>query len=163
MIMFTADLSWTGPDTETVGKRRERKARERGSVDNSIKTSSSSRSSQVIERDLWWTSGLKKAKDIKSNILRPSSHHSTGSQKNGRSSSKKLELKLPIGLRDSVQQPAWTCPSTLPSVSQSGTPSDDLPIYDVPELEGDSSSRRTNSTEARFSRTFNRKNHMKSR
>jgi hypothetical protein len=153
--MFSADLSWTGPDTETVGKRRERKARERGSVDNSIKTSST-RSSQVIERELWWTSGLKKAKDIKSNILRPASHHSTGSQKNGRYGSKKFELKLPIGLRDPIQEPAWACPSTNPPVSQSGAPFDDLPVHDVPELEGDSSSRRTNSTEARFSRKCNR-------
>jgi hypothetical protein len=151
MIMFSADLSWTGPDTETVGKRRERKARERGSITSSIKTTSSSRSSQVVDRELWWTSGLKKAKDIRSNILRPPSHHSTASQTTVLSGSKKSDPKQPPSPKDPVVTSAWPYLSTLPHNLQSGTPLD----LDVPELEGDSSSRRTNSTEARCSCKFN--------
>jgi hypothetical protein len=149
--MFSADLSWTGPDTETVGKRRERKARERGSINSSIKTTSSSRSSQVIDRELWWTSGLKKARDIKSNILRPSSHHSTTSQATVLSGSKRSDPKQPPSPEDPAVTSAWPHSSTLPHNLLSGTPFD----LDVPELEGDSSSRRTNSTEARCSRKFN--------
>jgi hypothetical protein len=149
--MFSADLSWTGPDTEKVGERRERKARERSSTANSIKTSTSSRSSVVAGRELWWSSGLKKAKGIKSNILRPSSHHSTKSQTTIRSDRKKLEIQLPHNLKDPTLQPHWTYASTLSPTLPSGAPFD-LPVHEVPELEGDSSSRRTNSTEARFSR-----------
>jgi hypothetical protein len=152
--MFSADLSWTGPDTETVGKRRERKARERGSIASSIKTNSSSRSSQVIDRELWWTSGLKKAKDIRSNILRPSSHHSTASQTTVLSGPKRPDPKQPPTPEDPVLNSAWTYPSNLSHNLPSGTPFD-LPVHDVPELEGDSSSRRTNSTEARCSRKYN--------
>jgi hypothetical protein len=104
-----------------------------------------------VDRDLWWTSGLKKAKGIKSNILRPSSHHSNNSQKTVSSKPQDRELRMPEHLTDSTQQPAWTYANTLSPNLPSGT-SFDLPLHEVPELEGDSSSRRTNSTEARFSR-----------
>jgi hypothetical protein len=148
--MFTADLSWSGPNTETVGERRERKVRERSSTAGSIRTSTSSRSSVVVDRELWWASGLKKAKGIKSNILRPSSHHSTKSQTTIRSGPKKLELQLPHNLKDPSLQPAWTYANTLSPTLPSGA-AFDLQTQEVPELDGDSSSRRTNSTEARFS------------
>lgn len=149
--MFTADLSWSGPNTETVGQRRERKARERSSATASIKTSSSSRSSVNADRDLWWTSGLKKAKGIKSNILRPSSHHSSKSQAPSLATPRKSSLKFTEDVRDPTLQPPWTISNTLSPTLPSGAPLDP-PVQDVPELEGDSSSRRTNSTEARDSR-----------
>ncbi|KAH3918503.1 hypothetical protein HBI56_134430 [Parastagonospora nodorum] len=148
--MFTADLSWSGPNTETVGERRERKARERSSVAGSVTTSTSSRSSISGERELWWTSGLKKAKGIKSTILRPSSHHSTRSQTTIRSAQTNQDLQQPHSLKDPTLQPSWTYASTLSTNLPSGAPFD-LPLHEVPELDGDSSSRRTNSTEARFS------------
>ncbi|KAF2034931.1 hypothetical protein EK21DRAFT_97134 [Setomelanomma holmii] len=153
--MFSADLSWTEPDTEKVGERRQRKARERSSTSNSIKTSASSRSSISGERELWWTSGLKKAKDLKPNILiRPSSHRSNNSKKTTRTTPKKPELpnlKLPNSLKDPALQPPWTYATTLSHTLPSGAHFD-LPVHEVPELEGDTSSGRTVSTEARFSR-----------
>ncbi|KAF1915042.1 hypothetical protein BDU57DRAFT_595683 [Ampelomyces quisqualis] len=148
--MFSADLSWSTPNTETVGQRRERKAQERSSTSGSIRTVSSSRSSIVVDRDLWWTSGLKKAKGIRFTILQPSSHHSSNSQRTVHSETNSLEL-LPEDLKDPTQQPPWTYASTLSPTLPSGA-SFDLPVHEVPELEGDLSSRRTNSTEARFSR-----------
>ncbi|KAL5120254.1 hypothetical protein ACEQ8H_001812 [Pleosporales sp. CAS-2024a] len=135
--MFSADLSWGGPDTETVGERRERKARERASTAGSIKTSTSSRSSVVADRDLWWTSGLKKAKSIKSNYLRPSSEHSSTSQATAQSAKKgKLGLQTPDSFENPTLQPEWTYTAPFDSA-----------IDEVPELDGDSSSQRTNSTE----------------
>jgi hypothetical protein len=153
--MFSADvdLSWTGPNTEKVGERRERKARERSSTAGSVRTSSSSQSSVLVDRELWWTSGLRKAKGFKTNLLRPSSHHSTTSQTTVRSISKRLEPKLSNSLKDPTLQPAWTYSTTLSPALPSGAPLDSL-VYEVPELEGDSSSRRTNSTEAHFSRKY---------
>lgn len=151
--MFTADLSWSGPNTETVGQRRERKARERSSATPSIKTSSSSRSSVNNDRELWWTSGLKKAKGIKSNILRPASHHSGKSQTPSLITPRKSSLKFTEDVRDPTLQPAWTFSNTLSPTLPSGAPLDP-PLHDVPELEGDSSSRRTTSTETRDSRKY---------
>jgi hypothetical protein len=153
--MFTADLSWTGPNTEKVGERRERKARERSSTAASIKTSTSSRNSTFADRELWWTSGLKKAKGIKSNILRPSSHRSSSSETSTvRSNPRKSKIDSPHSSRDPTLQPAWTYATTLSPTLPSGAPFD-LPIHDVPELEGDTSSRHTTSTETRFSREYN--------
>lgn len=142
--MFSADLSWTEPNVEKVGERRERKARERSST-GSIKTASSSRSSVSADRELWWTSGLKKAKGLQSSVLRPSSHRSTNSHKTTRSPPKELELQLPDGLKDPTRQPSWTYATTLSPTLPSGA-TFDLPVDEVPELEGDSSSRRTTST-----------------
>lgn len=151
--MFSADLSWTEPNVEKVGERRERKARERSSTAGSIKTSSSSRSSLSADRELWWTSGLKKAKGLQSSILRPSSNRSTNSPRTTRFAPTNLDLDLPQGLKDPTLQPSWTYATTLSPTLPSGAPFD-LPVHEVPELEGDSSSRRTTSTstETRFSR-----------
>jgi hypothetical protein len=149
--MFSADLSWTDPNVEKVGERRERKARERSSTASSIKTTTSSRSSVSADRELWWTSGLKKAKGLQTNILRPSSNRSSASQRVTRSNPRKLDLKILPTLKDPTLQPPWTYATTLSPTLPSGAPFD-LPVHDVPELEGDSSSRRTTSTEARFSR-----------
>ncbi|KAH7095893.1 hypothetical protein FB567DRAFT_42935 [Paraphoma chrysanthemicola] len=148
--MFSADLSWTDPGTEKVGERRERKARERSSTTNSIKTSTSSRSSISGERELWWTSGLKKAKDLKPSILRPTSQRTTNSQTTTRSNSKKSAPKLTHSLKDPALQPPWTYATTLSHTLPSGGQFD-LPLNEVPELEGDTSSGRTASTDARFS------------
>lgn len=152
--MFTADLSWSDPMVEKVGERRERKARERASTAGSFKTTTSSRSSISADRELWWTSGLRKAKGLQSNILRPSSNRSTSSQKTTRSVPKRSDLELPHSLKDPTLQPSWTYASTLSHTLPSGAPFD-LPIDEVPELEGDTSSRRTASTEMRFSRKWN--------
>jgi hypothetical protein len=150
--MFSADLSWTESNVEKVGERRDRKARERSSTAGSIKTSSSSRSSESADRELWWTSGLKKAKGLQSSVLRPSSNRSSSnSQSTTHFVSKKLALKFPQGLKDPTLQPSWTYATTLSPTLPSGAPFD-LPVQEVPELEGDRSSRRTTSTEARFSR-----------
>ncbi|KAH7080453.1 hypothetical protein BKA63DRAFT_407027 [Paraphoma chrysanthemicola] len=149
--MFTADLSWADPGTEKVGERRERKARERSSTTNSIKTSTSSRSSISGDRELWWTSGLKKAKDLKPSILRPMSQRTTNSQTTTRSNSKKSASKPTHSLKDPALQPPWTYATTLSPTLPSGGQFD-LPLNEVPELEGDTSSGRTASTDARFSR-----------
>ncbi|KAF2833325.1 hypothetical protein CC86DRAFT_415059 [Ophiobolus disseminans] len=148
--MFTADLSWSDPNVEKVGERRERKAREQSSIAGSLKTTTSSRSSISADRELWWTSGLKKAKVLHSNIIRPSSKRSNNSPKVARSLPKKLDLKLQPSLKDPTLQPPWTYATTLSPKLPSGARFD-LAIHDVPELEGDNSSRRTTSTEARFS------------
>ena len=150
--MFSADLSWTDPSVEKVGERRERKARERSSTAGSIKTTSS-RSSISADRELWWTAGLKKARGLQSNLRRPSSTRSTDSQKLKRPVSKKLDVKVPDSLKDPTLQPPWTYATTLSPKLPSGAPLD-LPVHEVPELEGDTSSRRTTSTEARFSRKY---------
>jgi len=151
--MFSADLSWTEPNVEKVGERRERKARERSSTAGSIKTTSSSRSSISADRELWWTSGLKRAKGLQSSVLRPSSNRSTNSQRHPQYAQKNLHLELPQGLKDPTLQPSWTYATTLSPTLPSGAPFD-LPVHEVPELEGDSSSRRTTSTstDTRFSR-----------
>ncbi|KAH8730981.1 hypothetical protein GQ44DRAFT_605107 [Phaeosphaeriaceae sp. PMI808] len=154
--MFTADLSWSGPYTETVGERRERKAREHslgvGSCREtcSVKTTASSRSSLNGERELWWTAGLKKARSIKPNMLRPNSHRSTDSQKSPFSGRRNSETQLSHNFKDPTLQPSWTYTTTLSPRLPSGAPID-LPLHEVPGLDADTSSRRTNSTEARFS------------
>ncbi|CAO2650454.1 Nn.00g017460.m01.CDS01 [Neocucurbitaria sp. VM-36] len=147
--MFTADLSWSDPHTEKIGERRERKARERSTTAGSVKTSLSSRSSISVDRELWWTSGLKKAKSIKPNLLRPMTSRSS-SQKTVHANPKKPDLKLTNDFKDPTLQPGWTYSSTLSQTLPSGA-SLDLPEYEVPELEGDTSSRRTDSTGPRLS------------
>jgi hypothetical protein len=149
--MFSADLSWTEPDTEKIGQRRERKARESSGTAGSIMTNTSSRSSRSGDRDTWWTLGLKKA--LSPNTSRPKSRRSTSSQKTVQTNTKKLELRLPSSLKDPVLQPSWTYASTLSPTLPSGA-SFDLPTNDVPELEGDTSSGRTNSTEPRPTRKW---------
>jgi hypothetical protein len=143
--MFATDLQ-LAKEAETVGARRERKARERSTRAASIDTSISSKSSASTERELWWSAGLKKAKNIKPRILRPSTGQSTSSQK----AHKKLDLGLARDFKDPALQPAYTYSSTLSPTLPSG---DSLQFQEseVPELEGDISSRRTGSTLSRFS------------
>lgn len=148
--MFTADLSWRDPLTEKVGERRERKARERSTTAGSVTTSRSSRSSVSIDRELWWTSGLKKAKSMKPSLLRPMTSRSS-SQKTAHAISKKLDPIQTNQFKDPTLQPGWTYSSTLCPTLPSGA-SLDLPEHEVPELEGDTSSRRTDSTGPRLSR-----------
>lgn len=153
--MFSADLSWSDPHTEKVGERRERRARERSTTASSISTSASSKSSVSAERELWWTSGLRKAKGIKPRLssLRHSRSRSTTLQDTDEELPDKQDTKLAHDLTDPTLQPSWTYSSTLPSRLPSGE-SLDFAIHEVPELDGDVSSRYTDSTEPRFSRTF---------
>jgi hypothetical protein len=149
--MFAADLQ-LAKEAETVGARRERKARERSSRTASIDTSTiSSKSSVSTERELWWSAGLKKAKNIKPRILRPSTSRSTSSHKTTPNTMpKKLDLRLARDFKDPALQPSYTYSSTLSPTLPSGD-SLHLQDYEVPELEGDVSSRRTESTRSRFS------------
>ena len=143
--MFATDLQ-LAKEAETVGARRERKARERFTRAASIDTSISSKSSVSTERELWWSTGLKKAKNIKPRILRPSTGRSTSSQK----AHKKLDLRLARDFKHPALQPSYTYSSTLSPTLPSGG-SLQFQESEVPELEGDISSRRTGSTLSRFS------------
>lgn len=149
--MFTADLSWSEHGIETVGERRERKARERASTANSVRTTTSARSSATTDRELWWTSGLKKAKSIKP-MRRPPSHRSTGSQNEVKFTPKKPGDNSPVQQKDPTLQPSWIYASTLSPTLPSGA-SFELPVHEVPDLDTDTSSRRTDSTEPRLSCT----------
>jgi hypothetical protein len=152
--MFSADLSWADATTEKVGERRERKARERSTRAGSIDTSTSSRSSVSADRELWWTSGLKKAKSVRPSILRPTTSRSTSSQKAVPFKPRQPDNARAFQLKDPTLQPGWTYSTTLSPSLPSGTPLD-LPVSEVPELEGDSSSRYTDSTELRISSEIN--------
>ncbi|KAF1837621.1 hypothetical protein BDW02DRAFT_645298 [Decorospora gaudefroyi] len=144
--MFGTDLQ-LAKEAETVGARRERKARERSTTAVSIGTSISSKSSVSTEREVWWTAGLRKAKTL---TLRPSTGRSFSSQKTYNNVPKRLDLSLARDFKDPALQPCWTYSSTLSPTLPSGD-SFHLQEYDVPELEGDLSSRRTESTRSRFS------------
>ncbi|KAL6706510.1 hypothetical protein ACN47E_005449 [Coniothyrium glycines] len=148
--MFTADLSWSDPTTETVGERRERKARQRATRAASIDTPVSSRSSVSGDNELWWTSGLRKAKSIRPNILRPSTSRSTGSQQAVSFKPRLSNFSHARAVRDPALQPGWIYSTTLSPNLPSGIPLDP-PLSEVPELEGDASSQYTNSTELRHS------------
>ncbi|KAH7130647.1 hypothetical protein B0J11DRAFT_548914 [Dendryphion nanum] len=158
--MFSADLSWTDPDTEKVGERRERLAREKersessASCAASVKSASSSRSSIAVDGELWWATSLRKAKNIKpikKLNLRPDSSRSAG---HSRSASGSLPINLELDTSDSIKdpslQPGWTYATCLSPTLPSGA-SLDPPEYEVPELEGDFSSRCTNSSGSRSS------------
>ncbi|KAF2463176.1 uncharacterized protein BDR25DRAFT_347392 [Lindgomyces ingoldianus] len=149
--MFAADLSWTEPATEKVGERRERKAKE---CSNSSATPSlqSSRSSISDDRQLFWPSSLKKAKSVKPDQKpKPSTNRKAGhARKLSSSNSVPPPPELDRSLRDPILQPAWTYSASLSSTLPSGAPLD-LPVYEVPELEGDLSSRRTTSSGSRSS------------
>jgi hypothetical protein len=148
--MFATDLQ-LAREAETVGARRERKARERSTKAASIDTSISTKSSVSTERELWWSVGLKKAKNIKPRILRPSTGRSTSSQKTtSNTAPRKLDLRLARDFKDPALQLGYTYSSTLSPTLPSGD-SLHLQEYQVPELEGDVSSRRTESTRSRFS------------
>ncbi|KAF2447792.1 hypothetical protein P171DRAFT_231903 [Karstenula rhodostoma CBS 690.94] len=157
--MFSADLSWTDPDTEKVGVRRERIAKER-SLHSTTPSVSSSRSSIASsfadERQLWWTSSLRKAKSLKLNKkARPSTSRSnvTDASRPTSTALRSIESEPSRELKDPSLQPGWTYSSTLSSNLPSGAPLDSpAPEYEVPELEGDLSSRGANSTGSRSSR-----------
>ncbi|KAF2686531.1 hypothetical protein K458DRAFT_429530, partial [Lentithecium fluviatile CBS 122367] len=155
--MFAADLSWVeGDGVEKVGERKERKARERStpsvSVEPSIRSSRSSRdsvSSTADDKEMWWTSSLKKAKSLRPNKkARPTTSRSTATQHIRKTSASLPEaietddFALPHKLRDPSLQPSWTYSSTIATKLPSGAPLDP-PVYEVPELEGDYSSRGT--------------------
>jgi hypothetical protein len=149
--MFSADLSWTDPDTEKVGQRKERIAKERplSSSTQSIRSSSSSKSSVLDDKELWWPTSLKKAKNvIPSRGPRPVTGRSNHPKKPS------ISVPLPIDptnqeVRDPSLQPSWiysTIHTTLPSGA-----SLDPPEYEVSELEADLSSRRTGSSDSHSS------------
>jgi hypothetical protein len=161
--MFAADLSWTeGDGAEKVGERKARIARERltSSVAPSLKSSRSSRgsvSSVVDDREMWWTSSLRKAKSLKPNKKsRPSTSRSTATQATRQSRSTSVtvpettevdDFALHPKIRDPSLQPAWMYSSTISTRLPSGAPLDP-PVHEVPELEGDLSSRSTGSSGA---------------
>ncbi|KAF2120538.1 hypothetical protein BDV96DRAFT_671612 [Lophiotrema nucula] len=151
--MFSADLSWVDPDTEKVGERRERISKERplSSAAPSFKSSGSSKSSVQDDKELWWPASLKKAKaQIPTRRPRPDSSRSGArTRKPSISVPQPVEPESPT-IRDPILQPGWTYSSTLHSILPSGA-SIDPPEYEVPELEGDFSSRRTGSSGSRSS------------
>lgn len=155
--MFAADLSWQ--KAETVGERRERKERLSGGTP-SVRTSVTSRSSSSTDRQEWWTSGLNKIKakaPLKSSskgrpVTSPSSssqqkHDPSPLQSVHESIAKDFptwELQLPHHLKDPPPKPAYTFSKSLsPNLPSGG--SMDISECDVPELEGDISSRYTHS------------------
>ncbi|KAF2264589.1 hypothetical protein CC78DRAFT_616740 [Lojkania enalia] len=151
--MFSADLSWVDPDVEKVGERRERKAKERpsSSAALSIRSSQSSKSSIPDDKEIWWPASLKKAKQTIP-IARPrpeTTHSGHKSRKPSISVPQPIEIE-PRDVRDPTLQPAWTYSTSLHSTLPSGAPIDP-PEYEVPELEGDLSSRRTGSSGSRSS------------
>jgi hypothetical protein len=166
--MFAADLSWQVG--ESVGQRKERKACERSSGTPSVRTSVTSRSSGSgsTDRQEWWTAGLNKikAKSSKSSTKgRPVTSPSSNSQQ--RADPPPLqpvretiardfptwELELPQHLEEHpLPRPAYTFSKTLSPTLPSGGSMDILEC-DVPELEGDISSRYTHSIISVSSRT----------
>lgn len=158
--MFSADLSWTEPGTEKIGERRERIAKERStpSAEPSISSSPSSRASEssiADERELWWASSIRKARNLKpAKLARPSTSLSTATQHSRKPSAglpRTSDSDSPSSVKDPSLHPAYTYLSTLSSTLPSGAPLDPLE-YEVPELEGDLSSRATNSSVSRSSR-----------
>ena len=154
---------------EKVGQRKERKARERStpslSETPSIRSSRSSResvSSVADDREMWWTTGLKKAKSLKpKKMTRPTTsritatHATQHSRKTSGSIPEAVEAEdftMIQRIRDPTLQPSWTYSSTISTRLPSGAPLDP-PVHEVPELEGDISSRYTGSSgESRSSR-----------
>ncbi|KAF1930696.1 uncharacterized protein M421DRAFT_57553 [Didymella exigua CBS 183.55] len=156
--MFAADLSWQMG--ESVGQRRERKARERPSGTPSVRTSMTSRSSSSNDRQEWWTSGLNKIKAKTSSKSsgkgRPVTSPSSNSQQTSDPPPLPLvretiardrptwDSELPHHLKEQVPNPAYTFSKSLSPTLPSGGSMDILEC-DVPELEGDISSRYTHS------------------
>lgn len=164
--MFSADLSWADPNTEKVGERRERKAKEKGRPESSAAASSKSSSSSLrtstpVNRELWWTSGLKKAKALKPiKLARPDTgrRSTTPSRKVSLTPSQMLEPETLGGVKDPSLQPSWTYSTCLSRSLPSGA-SLDPPENEVPELEGDLSSRGTNSDGSRSSSKYISRGH----
>lgn len=153
--MFATDLPLER-EAETVGARRERKAKERTGRPPSTGTSNTSRSSAgsfTNERELWWTASLKKAKIIKPKILRPSSVQSGSSRTTAVTVPGTLATQKSREFKDPALQPAWTYTSSFATTLPSGNTFQlEQQQHQVQELEGDNSSRQTNSTVSRFSR-----------
>ncbi|KAF2638146.1 hypothetical protein P280DRAFT_551789 [Massarina eburnea CBS 473.64] len=162
--MFAADLSWTADvGNEKVGQRRERKERERSSsasfVSPSSSTSKSSKASVASiseDRELWWTTSLRKAKSLR-RLKKKSSRPDTGrsnttehSRNPSNVASGQLEENVPREFRDPTLQPNWTLQSSLSTRLPSGQPLYrpvyDRPVFEVPELEDNASSRGTASS-----------------
>lgn len=169
--MFAADLSWQVG--ESVGQRRERKARESTSGAHSIRTSvtsRSSRSSTSTEKE-WWTAGLNKIRTKASSKSftkeRPlTSPNSSPHQRSDLPPFQSVpeptarhysawELELPHHLKESSPKSACTLAKSLSPTLPSGG-SMDLMEYDVPELEGGMSSRYTHSIMSDSSRELKR-------
>ncbi|CAN9159482.1 hypothetical protein CC77DRAFT_782783 [Alternaria alternata] len=152
--MFATDLP-LDKEAESVGARRERKTKERSIRSNSINTSTSrtsisSTNSGSTDRELWWSSGLKKAKSMKPKILRPSTGRTTDSQRTAITVTTEVDLTRTHNLKDPELQPGWTYTSSLSATLPSGDPMHPRQ-HEVPELEGDMSSRNTGSTRSRIS------------
>ena len=151
--MFATDLPLE-KEPETFGSRRERKARERSVRTPSIDTSNASRSSRgslSVERDLWWPASLKKAHAVKQKISRPSSDHTEASHKTLRTAPGTLDLTNISEFKDPALQPGWTYTGSLSATLPSGKPLHLDEYHQVSELEGDTSSRQSNSTSSHFS------------
>ena len=146
--MFAAELPLTDGG-EKVGERRERKAQARSNTLYSFETMTGSESSTSAEHEQWWASSLKKAKSVKSNILRPSTRCSN-SKRTNHVLPKELNIKLAQEFKDPVLQPGWTYSSTLSPTLPSGAPLDRLEL-DVPDLEADTSTWQTESVDSRGS------------
>lgn len=150
--MFSADLTWDEGGRETVGERRVRKTQEKAHVTPSVKATISSKSSGSTNRGFRWASGLKKAKEPKSsNASRPSTSCTTTSSIADQPTLQQSQPNPQPCLKDPSLQPGWTYSSSLSTTLPSGAPLD-LSEHDVPELDGDASSRRTNSILSRTSR-----------
>jgi hypothetical protein len=152
--MFTADLSWTDTGTEKVGERKERIAKEekaRSISSASIHSHKCSQNSGSTDREAsWWHSSLKKASGVKPTKI---SLPKGGRDKVGARCPLPLgrEMSKPDMVRDPTTQPAWTYSASLSPKLPSGA-SLDPTEYEVPELEGDTSSGRTISSGSRSSR-----------
>ncbi|KAF2019005.1 hypothetical protein BU24DRAFT_458724 [Aaosphaeria arxii CBS 175.79] len=146
-----------------------------GSIKSSRSSKSkSSKSSAPVDKDQWWPTGFRKSKSIKSskknNLLdvRPISSRDSGQSMRllpSRDSGQSHRLSTPIpatatidhnlgkDARDVARKPKYTL--SLSPTLPSGAPLDPFEC-DVPELEGDLSSQRTNSSGSRSSRRFTR-------
>ena len=168
ITMFSADLSWTDPNVEKVGERKERIAKERStsstspSIKSCSKSSRDSISSAQEERELWWTSSLRKAKSLKplrkTSTFRPGSSRSFATEASRKSSgthSRHAEVESTRDVHNPVLQPAWAYSHSLPPRHHPRKPLDPS-VHEVPELEGDGSSHGTTSSGSRSSRKSER-------
>ena len=158
--MFTADLSWTDEKAEKVGERKERIARERSLYSPSVYSyRSSSRASSVADdRELWWTSGFRKAKSLTPmRQVKPSTPRSgpTNISQSRRTSSslRFITSSLDQEPQDPPPDSDVTFTSTLPPNISAGE------LLDLSNLEfgtsgseGDRSSRGTTSSDSLSSR-----------
>jgi hypothetical protein len=167
LVMFSADLSWTDPDAEKVGERRQRIAREREwehwspSVASSNHSGKTPRTSIQDDREIWWPSSLKKARSKKPAIKSgPDTSHSKHHARSGSTQPVEIssiplpkthEIDTSDTIRDPSKQPSCVYSGTLSQPLPSGAPLDP-PENEIPELEGDLSSRRTGSTGSGSSR-----------